>query len=55
MNLSISSAFDSGCYSLGYTEELILALDKFAAGTEAIAHTLAEIGKTGATTIIGGG
>ncbi|MFM6688686.1 MAG: phosphoglycerate kinase, partial [Dolichospermum sp.] len=40
---------------LAYTEELILYLDKFAVGTEAIAHTLAEIGKTGTTTIIGGG
>lgn len=28
---------------------------KFAVGTEAIAHTLADISKTGATTIIGGG
>jgi phosphoglycerate kinase len=33
----------------------VFEFDKFAAGTEAIAHTLAEIGKTGATTIIGGG
>lgn len=33
----------------------VFEFDKFAAGTEAIAHTLAEIGKTGAITIIGGG
>jgi len=33
----------------------VFEFDKFSAGTEAIAHTLAEIGKTGATTIIGGG
>ena len=33
----------------------VFEFDKFAAGTEAIAHTLADIGKTGATTIIGGG
>jgi len=33
----------------------VFEFDKFAAGTEAIAHTLAEIGKTGTTTIIGGG
>ena len=33
----------------------VFEYDKFAAGTVAIAHTLAEIGKTGTTTIIGGG
>ncbi len=33
----------------------VFEFDKFAIGTEAIAHTLAEISKTGATTIIGGG
>ncbi len=33
----------------------VFEFDKFAAGTEAIAHTLAEIGRTGTTTIIGGG
>jgi phosphoglycerate kinase len=33
----------------------VFEFDKFAAGTEAIAHTLADIGKQGATTIIGGG
>jgi phosphoglycerate kinase len=33
----------------------VFEFDKFAAGTEAVAHTLAEISKTGATTIIGGG
>ncbi len=33
----------------------VFEFDKFAAGTEAIAHTLADISKTGATTIIGGG
>lgn len=33
----------------------VFEFDKFAVGTEAIAHTLAEISKTGATTIIGGG
>jgi phosphoglycerate kinase len=33
----------------------VFEFDKFAAGTEAIAHTLAEISKTGAITIIGGG
>ncbi|MDZ8227804.1 MULTISPECIES: phosphoglycerate kinase [unclassified Nostoc] len=33
----------------------VFEFDKFAKGTEAIAHTLAEIGKTGTTTIIGGG
>ncbi len=33
----------------------VFEFDKFAVGTEAIAHTLAEIGKGGATTIIGGG
>ncbi|MEH1873466.1 phosphoglycerate kinase [Nostoc sp.] len=33
----------------------VFEFDKFAQGTEAIAHTLAEIGKTGTTTIIGGG
>ncbi|MEA5553952.1 phosphoglycerate kinase [Anabaena cylindrica UHCC 0172] len=33
----------------------VFEFDKFAAGTVAIAHTLAEIGKTGTTTIIGGG
>lgn len=33
----------------------VFEFDKFAVGTEAIARTLAEIGKTGATTIIGGG
>jgi phosphoglycerate kinase len=33
----------------------VFEFDKFAVGTEAVAHTLAEIGKSGATTIIGGG
>ncbi|MFN8952866.1 MAG: phosphoglycerate kinase [Aphanizomenon sp.] len=33
----------------------VFEFDKFAVGTEAIAHTLAEISKTGAITIIGGG
>ncbi|NMG10255.1 phosphoglycerate kinase [Brasilonema sp. UFV-L1] len=33
----------------------VFEFDKFAAGTEAIAHTLADISKGGATTIIGGG
>ncbi|MGJ5672951.1 MAG: phosphoglycerate kinase [Nostochopsis sp.] len=33
----------------------VFEFDKFAVGTEAIAHTLAEISKNGATTIIGGG
>ena len=33
----------------------VFEFDKFAVGTEAIAHTLAEISKKGATTIIGGG
>ena len=33
----------------------VFEFDKFAAGTEAIAHTLADISKQGATTIIGGG
>jgi phosphoglycerate kinase len=33
----------------------VFEFDKFAVGTEAIAQTLAEISKTGATTIIGGG
>jgi phosphoglycerate kinase len=33
----------------------VFEIDKFAVGTFAIAHTLAEISKTGATTIIGGG
>ncbi|NJM70017.1 MAG: phosphoglycerate kinase [Scytonema sp. RU_4_4] len=33
----------------------VFEFDKFAAGTEAIAHTLADISKNGATTIIGGG
>ncbi len=33
----------------------VFEFDKFAAGTEAIAHTLADISKTGAITIIGGG
>jgi phosphoglycerate kinase len=33
----------------------VFEFDQFAVGTEAIAHTLAEIGKTGTTTIIGGG
>lgn len=33
----------------------VFEFDKFAKGTEAIAYTLAEITKTGATTIIGGG
>ncbi|MEM7770083.1 MAG: phosphoglycerate kinase [Cyanobacteria bacterium P01_E01_bin.6] len=33
----------------------VFEFDKFAAGTEAIAHTLAELTPTGATTIIGGG
>ncbi|MDZ8055850.1 MAG: phosphoglycerate kinase [Aulosira sp. ZfuVER01] len=33
----------------------VFEFDKFAVGTEAIAQTLAELGKTGATTIIGGG
>ncbi|MDJ0619342.1 MAG: phosphoglycerate kinase [Calothrix sp. MO_192.B10] len=33
----------------------VFEFDKFAVGTEAIARTLAEIGKGGATTIIGGG
>jgi phosphoglycerate kinase len=33
----------------------VFEFDKFAVGTEAIAHTLADIGKNGATTIIGGG
>ncbi len=33
----------------------VFEIDKFAVGTEAIARTLADIGKTGATTIIGGG
>ncbi|MBW4629989.1 MAG: phosphoglycerate kinase [Brasilonema octagenarum HA4186-MV1] len=33
----------------------VFEFEKFAAGTEAIAHTLAEISKGGATTIIGGG
>ena len=33
----------------------VFEFDKFAVGTEAIAHTMAELTKTGATTIIGGG
>ncbi|MEM7579952.1 MAG: phosphoglycerate kinase [Mastigocoleus sp.] len=33
----------------------VFEFDKFAAGTEAIAHTLADLSKNGATTIIGGG
>ncbi|KAB8320610.1 phosphoglycerate kinase [Tolypothrix campylonemoides VB511288] len=33
----------------------VFEFDKFAVGTEAIARTLADISKTGATTIIGGG
>lgn len=33
----------------------VFEFDKFAVGTEAIAHTLADITKTGCTTIIGGG
>lgn len=33
----------------------VFEFDQFAKGTEAIAHTLADIGKTGAITIIGGG
>ncbi|KAB8332324.1 phosphoglycerate kinase [Scytonema tolypothrichoides VB-61278] len=33
----------------------VFEFEKFAAGTEAIAHTLADISKGGATTIIGGG
>lgn len=33
----------------------VFEFDKFAAGTEAIAHTLAELSKKGTTTIIGGG
>ncbi len=33
----------------------VFEFDKFAVGTEAIAHTLAELSKKGATTIIGGG
>lgn len=33
----------------------VFEFDKFAKGTEAVAHTLADIGKGGATTIIGGG
>ncbi|MEO1432270.1 MAG: phosphoglycerate kinase [Cyanobacteria bacterium J06633_8] len=33
----------------------VFEFDKFAVGTEAIARTLAELSKTGATTIIGGG
>jgi len=33
----------------------VFEFDKFAAGTEAIAHTLADISKIGAITIIGGG
>ncbi|MGB3759314.1 MAG: phosphoglycerate kinase [Rivularia sp. (in: cyanobacteria)] len=33
----------------------VFEFDKFAAGTEAIAHTLADLSKKGATTIIGGG
>ncbi len=33
----------------------VFEFDKFAAGTEAIAHSLAALTKTGATTIIGGG
>ncbi|MEB3213896.1 MAG: phosphoglycerate kinase [Leptolyngbyaceae bacterium] len=33
----------------------VFEFDKFAVGTEAIAHTLAELTPTGATTIIGGG
>jgi phosphoglycerate kinase len=33
----------------------VFEFDKFAAGTEAIAHTLADLTKTGTTTIIGGG
>ncbi len=33
----------------------VFEFDKFAAGTDAIAHTLADLTKKGATTIIGGG
>lgn len=33
----------------------VFEFDKFAKGTEAIAHTLADLSKQGATTIIGGG
>jgi phosphoglycerate kinase len=33
----------------------VFEFDKFAVGTEAIAHTLAELTKSGVTTIIGGG
>jgi phosphoglycerate kinase len=33
----------------------VFEFDKFAAGTDAIAHTLADLTGTGTTTIIGGG
>jgi phosphoglycerate kinase len=33
----------------------VFEMEKFAAGTMAVAHTLAEITQAGATTIIGGG
>ena len=33
----------------------VFEFDKFAQGTEAIAYSLADLTKTGATTIIGGG
>jgi phosphoglycerate kinase len=33
----------------------VFEFDKFAAGTNAIAHTLAQLSATGTTTIIGGG
>ena len=33
----------------------VFEMEKFAAGTEGIAHSLAGITKTGTTTIIGGG
>jgi phosphoglycerate kinase len=46
----------SSCKSVIWNGPMgVFEFDKFAAGTEAIAHTLAGLTKTGTTTIIGGG
>lgn len=55
-SLKVFQAALADCKSVIWNGPMgVFEFDKFAAGTEGIAHTLAEISKTGAITIIGGG
>jgi phosphoglycerate kinase len=55
-SLKVFQAALADCKSVIWNGPMgVFEFDKFAAGTEGIAHTLADISKTGAITIIGGG